>query len=450
MKNKIVLFIMFLFCLLDLNSVEEKAKSLSRIAITSFTGLKNQDRQAGLILAKLFSDYFATKEDYFILPRDFESIGAVMAEKKYQQDTAPGSDDITLWIGEFLKADLILNGVFDEFAGCKYFFLSLYNIESKEIIAGTWVQYYLINEIKEQIPKLSEILLAQSRRKQMGQKIGLSNVSYAIDGGGAEYEVVLTRIMIAELVKTGQYRVLIRSGQVIEEINNIHLKDKALPPFDVPGETGGKATLSDLAAKASIEKLGMEWIIRIQLIDKNGVLKKGCDVGFDEKSGIPSAIGQLSRKISGIPEAAEARKSLALNFGFAGINGDIYSLGLGLRLPVVSCVYIDLGIGGEFSSGAPSALAEAGLSFGPPRPIGIRDFAIDPFLTVDSGFKYDGFTWEFYPVLKAGLSFHIKAAVLIGGAVIFHGPGWNSDLIDPDAWGKPKFTLMVGFLPGKK
>ena len=238
-----------LFMLLSLPHVFGQTKP--RLGILPFAGGSGGD---GETIATLFSLRDDLRDAFTIVPRT-SAVNALVNEQNFQMSGYTDSDTIA-GLGRMLNADFVVSGYIRRFGNRNMVITTIINVESFELLAGAYREYWNIEEIPALLPQITRNLIAAARRDSSGlPALAVAPFHIAVEGAGAQEAETLAQILAIEIANTGKFAVLPRTTTMQAAMRELE--------FQMSGHTAddeakalGRAVNAEYVLSAEARSLG--------------------------------------------------------------------------------------------------------------------------------------------------------------------------------------------------
>ena len=273
---------------LYLTTVAAFAQSRPTLAILPFTGGRDGE---GETLAELFSFDQTLNGAFTPVPRTSIN-SAIQREQTFQMASGMTDPETISRIGKQLGARYIVAGSITRLGGQQLVVIAIMQIENLQQIAGEWLTYNDISEVRRKLPDMAKNIVAASRNNTSRlQKLAV--LPFQTPSGDREADA-LAQILAAEIIRTGTYAVFPRT-KTLEQVQAEYNTQTSGITDDYNIAAIGRGDNPLLALSGAARRLGQDRMFNAAIINvESGAQIKGNSVEYQIIEDGPDAIRKLT------------------------------------------------------------------------------------------------------------------------------------------------------------
>jgi len=292
--KKIVIVLMLCFV-----AVATFAQTKQTLAILPFTGGSGGD---GETLAELFSFDQTINSAFTPIPRTSIN-AAIQKEQGFQMSSGMTDPETISRIGKQLGARYIVAGSITRLGGQQLLVIAIMQIENLQQIAGEYLAYQNISEVRGKLPEMAKNIVAASRN-DTSRFQRLAVLPFQMPSGDREADA-LAQILAIEIIKTGTYAVFPRT-KTLEQVQSEYNTQTSGITDDYSIAAIGRGDNPLLALSGAARRLGQDRMFNAAVINvESGAQIKGDSVDYQViEDGI-----EAMRKLAGLLTSSVTIKS---------------------------------------------------------------------------------------------------------------------------------------------
>jgi len=266
------------------------AQTKQTLAILPFTGGSGGD---GETLAELFSFDQTLNSAFTPIPRTSIN-AAIQKEQGFQMSSGMTDPETISRIGKQLGARYIVAGSITRLGGQQLLVIAIMQIENLQQIAGEYLAYQNISEVRGKLPEMAKNIVAASRNNTSRLQ-RLAVLPFQMPSGDREADA-LAQILAIEIIKTGTYAVFPRT-KTLEQVQSEYNTQTSGITDDYSIAAIGRGDNPLLALSGAARRLGQDRMFNAAIINvESGAQIKGDTVDYQViEDGI-----EAMRKLAGL------------------------------------------------------------------------------------------------------------------------------------------------------
>jgi TolB-like protein len=263
------------------------------LAILPFTGGSGEE---GETLAELFSFDQTLNGAFTPVPRT--SINSVIQkEQSFQMSSGMTDPETISRIGKQLGARYIVAGCITRLGNQQLVVIAIMQIENLQQIAGEWLTYQNISEVRGKLPEMAKNIVTASRNNTSRlQKLAV--LPFQTPSGDREADA-LAQILAAEIIRTGTYAVFPRT-KTLEQVQTEYNTQTSGITDDYNIAAIGRGDNPLLALSGVARRLGQDRMFNAAIINvESGAQVKGNSVEYQIIEEGPQTIQILAGLLTG-------------------------------------------------------------------------------------------------------------------------------------------------------
>jgi formylglycine-generating enzyme required for sulfatase activity/TolB-like protein len=293
------------------------AQTRPTLAILPFTGGSAGD---GETLAELFSFDQTLNSAFTPVPRTSIN-AAIQKEQSFQMASGMTDPETISRIGKQLGARYIVAGSITRLGGQQLLVIAIMQIENLQQIAGEWLTYQNISEVRGKLPDMAKNIVAASRNNTSRlQKLAV--LPFQMPSGDREADA-LAQILAAEIIKSGTYAVFPRT-KTLEQVQAEYNTQTSGITDDYSLAAIGRGDNPLLALSGAARRLGQDRMFNAAIINvEDGTQVKGDSVEYQVIEDSIEAI----QKLAGLLTSGGTSTGRLLPANFVRVEGGTFQMG---------------------------------------------------------------------------------------------------------------------------
>ncbi|MCL2319818.1 MAG: hypothetical protein FWC45_07010 [Treponema sp.] len=236
MSRKLFFSILMLMCALAVFG-----QTKPRLGVPPFIGGPSGESETITTLLSFQPNVMAA---FTVVPKT-NAVTAMILDESYQLSGFPDSDAIAR-MGRMLNADFVVAGYIRYLGGKNLVISNLVKVETAELIAGNYSQYQKLDEIPGLVTDMAAVIANAAKQSSLGApRLAVAPFNIAKDGTSVPEVETLAQVLAVEIVNSGRYSVLPRTGAIGVAKRDLDFQTKG---SYTPGE-GAKALGEAVDAK---------------------------------------------------------------------------------------------------------------------------------------------------------------------------------------------------------
>jgi TolB-like protein len=279
------------------------AQARPTLAILPFTGGSSGD---GETIAELFSFDRTLNGAFTPIPRTSIN-AAIQKEQNFQMASGMTDPETISRIGKQLGAKYIVAGSITRLGSQQLLVIAIMQIDNLQQIAGEWLAYQNISEVRGKLPEMV-MNIVDASRKDTSRLQKLAVLPFQMPSGDREADA-LAQILAAEIIRTGTYAVFPRT-KTLEQVQAEYNTQLSGVTDDYSIAAIGRGDNPLLALSGAARRLGQDRMFNAAIINvESGAQVNGESVDYQVIEDGIKAMQELTEKLMPtlIPTISDSR-----------------------------------------------------------------------------------------------------------------------------------------------